>query len=242
MLPVRGCHPLWQTFPGLSGHILGSAGPRSLAATGGVSVDILSSGYLDVSVPRVRSFDPMYSGQKYLFHSIIDHAATAKPRTGRTAGAKRASRSDNNAMSGGLPHSEIRGSMAILASPRLIAEYHVLHRLLLPRHPPNALLALDLIQEKTGSTFRLPASGPSRPIAVRQRHVFACDARPFAFRAPEIRSILSRSPGLVRPEGTCGRPERRPMVSVLDLDSHMPCLRSWNLGGSRAHCPDRHDD
>ncbi len=35
-------------------------GPRSLAATDGVSVDVLSSGYLDVSVPRVR-FEPMYS-------------------------------------------------------------------------------------------------------------------------------------------------------------------------------------
>ena len=29
-------------------------GPRSLATTSGVSVDVLSSGYLDVSVPRVR--------------------------------------------------------------------------------------------------------------------------------------------------------------------------------------------
>ena len=29
-------------------------GPRSLAATNGVSVDVLSYGYLDVSVPRVR--------------------------------------------------------------------------------------------------------------------------------------------------------------------------------------------
>ena len=28
-------------------------GPRSLATTNGVSVDVLSSGYLDVSVPRV---------------------------------------------------------------------------------------------------------------------------------------------------------------------------------------------
>ena len=55
-------------------------------------------------------------------------------------------------MSGGLPHSEIAGSKAILASPTLIAEYHVLHRLLLPRHPPNALLALDLIQKKNGSS------------------------------------------------------------------------------------------
>ncbi len=29
--------------------------PRSLATTNGVSIDVLSSGYLDVSVPRVRS-------------------------------------------------------------------------------------------------------------------------------------------------------------------------------------------
>jgi hypothetical protein len=33
-------------------------GPRSLATTNGVSVDVLSSGYLDVSVPRVR-FKPL---------------------------------------------------------------------------------------------------------------------------------------------------------------------------------------
>ena len=44
---------------------------------------------------------------------------------------------------GGFPHSEIRGSKLIRSSPRLIAAYHVLHRLLLPRHPPNALKALD---------------------------------------------------------------------------------------------------
>ena len=31
-------------------------GPRSLATTNGVSVDVLSSGYLDVSVPRVRLY------------------------------------------------------------------------------------------------------------------------------------------------------------------------------------------
>ncbi len=62
-------------------------------------------------------------------------------------------------LSGGLPHSEIHGSKPILSSPWLIAEYHVLHRLLLPRHPPNALLALDLIQKKTG--FRLPRAPPS---------------------------------------------------------------------------------
>ena len=39
----------------------------------------------------------------------------------------------------GLSHSEIRGSKVICTSPRLIAAYHVLHRLREPRHPPCAL-------------------------------------------------------------------------------------------------------
>ena len=43
----------------------------------------------------------------------------------------------------GFPHSEIHGSKRIRSSPRLIAAYHVLHRLLAPRHPPNALKTLD---------------------------------------------------------------------------------------------------
>ena len=46
-------------------------------------------------------------------------------------------------MRAGFPHSEIRGSKLVRSSPRLIAAYHVLHRLSTPRHPPNALKALD---------------------------------------------------------------------------------------------------
>ncbi len=44
---------------------------------------------------------------------------------------------------GGFPHSEIPGSKLIRSSPKLIAAYHVLHRLCMPRHPPNALKTLD---------------------------------------------------------------------------------------------------
>ena len=51
-------------------------------------------------------------------------------------------------MSGGFPHSDIHGSKPVPGSPWLNAGYHVLHRLLLPRHPPNALFALDLIQKE----------------------------------------------------------------------------------------------
>src|SRR5271157_5762410 len=46
---------------------------------------------------------------------------------------------------GGLPHSDIHGSTPARGSPWLIAACHVLHRLLVPRHPPNALLALEIL-------------------------------------------------------------------------------------------------
>ena len=47
-----------------------------------------------------------------------------------------------------MPHSDIRGSTIARISPRLFAACHVLHRLLAPRHPPDALLTLitSLIQ------------------------------------------------------------------------------------------------
>ena len=54
-LPIRGYHPLWRAFPDASGCLLTGhwPGPRSLVTTNGVSVDVLSSGYLDISVYRV---------------------------------------------------------------------------------------------------------------------------------------------------------------------------------------------
>ena len=52
--------------------------------------------------------------------------------------------SDQDTLSGGLPHSEIPGSTIARISPGLFAACHVLHRLSVPRHPPDALLfALD---------------------------------------------------------------------------------------------------
>ena len=43
---------------------------------------------------------------------------------------------------GGLPHSDTPGSKPARSSPRIFAACHVLHRLLAPRHPPDALLIL----------------------------------------------------------------------------------------------------
>ena len=71
-----------------------------------------SSGYLDVSVHRV----PLHT----LWIGVL------MIRVLRT----------------GFPHSDICGSRIICISPQLFAAYHVFLRLLVPRHPPCALLCL----------------------------------------------------------------------------------------------------
>ena len=44
----------------------------------------------------------------------------------------------------------ISGSMDICSSPKLFAAYHVLHRLLVPRHPPYALISITKRVRSTG--------------------------------------------------------------------------------------------
>ena len=71
-----------------------------------------SSGYLDVSVHRVPSV------WLWIYHTVTE------------------------VFSAGFPHSDISGSKDICSSPKLFAAYHVFHRLLVPRHPPCALISL----------------------------------------------------------------------------------------------------
>ena len=71
-----------------------------------------SSGYLDVSVHRVP---PAYLWIQYAVTGVLP---------------------------AGFPHSDIGGSMDICSSPPLFAAYHVFLRLLVPRHPPCALIRL----------------------------------------------------------------------------------------------------
>ena len=126
VLRLRGSHPLRQAFPKpfcwTSGSILRSE-PRnaripvwplslSLAATQKIDVSFSSSGYLDVSVHRVP------------FHTLW----IGVWMTG--------------VLPAGFPHSDICGSKIICISPQLFAAYHVFLRLLVPRHPPCALLCL----------------------------------------------------------------------------------------------------
>ena len=87
--------------------------PLSLATTSGVSVDVLSSRYLDVSVPWVRLKPPI------LFRGLIPSLDNWKSKTTHPHLAMRGL--GVPAIEGGFPHSEIRGSKLLRSSPRLIA-------------------------------------------------------------------------------------------------------------------------
>ena len=85
---------------------------------------------------------------------------------------------------GGFPHSEIRGSKLVRSSPRLIAAYHVLHRLSAPRHPPNTLKALDR------SHYRRPPLGSGMQ---NLRYAMSSIERPFASNIPENVAVKPHS-------------------------------------------------
>ena len=71
--------------------------------------------------------------------------------------------------SAGFPHSEILGSKLMCSSPRLIAACHVLHRLLMPRHSPCALISLTFVEQplsKLFSRFHKNYAGTNRFIVV----------------------------------------------------------------------------
>ena len=87
----------------------------SLAATLEIDFSFFSSGYLDVSVHRVPDIN--------LWIQLMT----------------------TEVFSAGFPHSDICGSMVICTSPQLFAAYHVFHRLLVPRHPPYALVRLTMV-------------------------------------------------------------------------------------------------
>ena len=68
----------------------------------------------------------------------------------------------NPASRRGLPHSEISGLTPARGSPELIAACHVLHRLSVPRHPPNALILLPPLTRTHKSASRRAVHPHSR--------------------------------------------------------------------------------
>ena len=81
--------------------------------------------------------------------------------------------------SGGFPHSEIPGSKPARGSPGLIATCYVLHRLSVPRHPPNALLALEPRGSHAQTQARAgPAISARRTVAPPLTGAARSNARP----------------------------------------------------------------
>ena len=54
--------------------------------------------------------------------------------------------------------------MPVSGSPRLIAAFHVLHRLLTPRHPPYALSSLTIILKSLDVTNRIRLKSASQDL------------------------------------------------------------------------------
>ena len=124
---------------------------------------------------------------------------------------------------GGFPHSEIRGSKVVRTSPRLIAAYHVLHRLSAPRHPPDTLKALDR------SHYRCPPLGSGSSTCV----LMASIERPVCFKrtrerrgqaAPTVTGARSWSGRTDKPRRTvrCARATKVDRIRFLFTMSDNP--------------------
>ena len=112
-LRLRGCHPVPPDFPDRSASLFKTTGLFRVRSP------LLAESLLMSVPPGTEMFQfPGFASWTYVF----------SPRYPSL---------------GGLPHSDIHGSKPARGSPWLFAACHVLHRLLVPRHPPNALIALN---------------------------------------------------------------------------------------------------
>ena len=137
---LQDFHLLWFRFPADSANNLVSysptvmrLGPQAPHNTTDTTVAsfTVSSGL--GSFPFARH----YSGDRYYFFFLGVLRYFTSPRLLCRTYIFNAEFPDINRE--GLPHSEIAGSKVVSTCPTLIAGYHVLHRLLVPRHPPYAL-------------------------------------------------------------------------------------------------------
>ena len=123
-LPVRGCHPLRPAFPDRSGS-LPLLCVKSYNPGRAVTLPVWA---LSVSIATTPDIDVSFSSCRYLDVSVpcVRSALLTVPVL----------------QTGGFPHSDISGSIPVCSSPELFAAFHVLLRLLKPRHPPYALHVL----------------------------------------------------------------------------------------------------
>jgi hypothetical protein len=98
-----------------------------------------------------------------------------------------------------LPHSEIPGSPIARISPGLFAACHVLHRLSVPRHPPDALTSRLItglrVAAETAQNRRAQGQTPpgQSPRAKSQASRYARDRR------PRMKTLLSDTAGTALP-------------------------------------------
>ena len=111
-LRIRGYHPLSPDFPDRSAQSKMTTGLFRFRSP------LLTESLLMSFPPGTEMFQfPGFASRPYVFRS-------------------------GYSLLSGFPHSDIHGSTPARGSPWLFAACHVLHRLLVPRHPPNALIML----------------------------------------------------------------------------------------------------
>ena len=128
-LRLRDYHPLWPNFPERSSH-----GPSTTTWSYNPARTSL---YVRFGLFPVRSPLLGESLTYFLFLQVLRCFSSLRSPPCRHAGM-------TGLQPDGLSHSEILGSKVTCTYPRLIAAYHVLHRLREPRHPPDALTRFRL--------------------------------------------------------------------------------------------------
>ena len=122
----------------------------------------------------------------------------------------------------GLPHSEISGSKAVCAYPKLIAAYHVLHRFPEPRHPPCALNCLTSTsrfpQKKTRKTKIPHAQKP----ATATPNTYGLATASLHTSLPQHSLVKDRSPT----KHTTPAGARSPKAPLLYPDTHQNTRQS----------------
>ena len=103
-----------------------------------------------------------------------------------------------------MPHSEIPGSPIARISPGLFAACHVLHRLSVPRHPPDALLfALDHASPSPATPHHRRAQGQTPCLSPQE-----------AGRRPRMKTLLSDEP---KASAACPGPVRLGHITTLSV-------------------------
>ena len=150
--------------------------------------------------------------------------------------------SGRSPMREGFPHSDIRGSTIARISPRLFAACHVLHRLLAPRHPPNALFTLRIATATARTQDRAAPNEGHAPSRMRGRGSRTIRARSHShsqnyttnsgFTCERTTAAVAQAPQRLvfwKRSRTGARPKPRapsggiPMRADIEHPPHAPC-------------------